>query len=70
MYKDIYEHFDNFNFSKLILFFFLRKISPGLTSATNPPLFAEEDWPRANICAYLPIFYIGTPATAWLDKQC
>ena len=26
-------------------FFFLRKISPELTPATNPPLFAEEDWP-------------------------
>ena len=26
-------------------FFSLRKISPELTSATNPPLFAEEDWP-------------------------
>ena len=25
--------------------FFLRKISPELTSAANPPLFAEEDWP-------------------------
>ena len=25
--------------------YFLRKISPELTSATNPPLFAEEDWP-------------------------
>ncbi|WP_220492936.1 hypothetical protein, partial [Klebsiella pneumoniae] len=25
-------------------FFFLRKISPELTTA-NPPLFAEEDWP-------------------------
>ena len=24
---------------------FLRKISPELTSAANPPLFAEEDWP-------------------------
>ena len=24
---------------------FLRKISPVLTSAANPPLFAEEDWP-------------------------
>ena len=30
------------NFSFL---FFLRKISPELTSAANPPLFAEEDWP-------------------------
>ena len=28
-----------------ILFFFLRKISPEITSAANPPLFAEEDWP-------------------------
>ena len=26
-------------------FFFLRKISPELTSTANPPLFAEEDWP-------------------------
>ena len=26
-------------------FFFLRKISPELTSAANPPLFAEKDWP-------------------------
>uniref|UniRef100_A0A9L0ISJ4 Transmembrane protein 50B n=1 Tax=Equus asinus TaxID=9793 RepID=A0A9L0ISJ4_EQUAS len=25
--------------------FFLRKISPELTSAASPPLFAEEDWP-------------------------
>ena len=25
--------------------FFLWKISPELTSAANPPLFAEEDWP-------------------------
>ena len=29
---------------KLLLFFFLRKINPELTTA-NPPLFAEEDWP-------------------------
>ena len=29
----------------LLKFSFLRKISPELTSATNPPLFAEEDWP-------------------------
>ena len=26
-------------------FFFWRKISPELTSAANPPLFAKEDWP-------------------------
>ena len=30
---------------KPYFFFFLRKISPELTSAANPPLFAEEDWP-------------------------
>ena len=29
----------------LAFFFFLRKITPELTSAANPPLFAEEDWP-------------------------
>ena len=53
-------------------YFFLRKISPELTSATNPPLFAEEDWPWANICAYLPpmFFICGMPSTAWLAKWC
>ena len=30
----------------VLFWFFLRKISPELTSAANPPLFfAEEDWP-------------------------
>ena len=29
---------------KIINFFFPRKISPELTTA-SPPLFAEEDWP-------------------------
>ena len=28
-----------------VFFCFLRQISPKLTSAANPPLFAEEDWP-------------------------
>ena len=36
---------------------FLRKISPELTIA-NPPFFAEEDWPRANINAHLPLLYM------------
>ena len=35
-------------------FIFLRKISPELATA-NPPLFAEEDWPWANIHAHLPL---------------
>ena len=37
-------------------FFFLRKIRPELTVA-NPPLFAEEDWPWADIHAHLPLIY-------------
>ena len=35
-------------------YYFLRKISPELTTA-NPPLSAEEDWPWANIHAPLPL---------------
>ena len=31
--------------SFFVCFLFLRKLSPELTSAANPPLFAEEDWP-------------------------
>ena len=37
---------------------FLRKISSELTSAPNPPLFAEEDWPWANIHAHVCFFKI------------
>ena len=33
------------------------KINPELTTA-NPPLFAEEDWPWANIHAHLPLRYM------------
>ena len=41
------------------LLFFLRKISPELTTA-DPPLFAEEDWPWANIHPHLPLpLYVG-----------
>ena len=28
----------------LVIFFLFKKISPELTSAANPPLFAKEDW--------------------------
>ena len=48
---------DSLKNSKLI-FFLLKKISPELTSATNPPPFAEEDWPSANIHAHPPLFYM------------
>ena len=40
----------------LFFFFFLRKTSPEPTT-DNPSLFAEEDWPWANIHAHLPLFY-------------
>ena len=40
------------------LFAFFEKISPELTSATSPPLSAEEDWPWANIRAHLPLLYM------------
>ena len=50
--------------------FFLRKISPELTFAANHPLFAEEDWPWANICAIFLCFICGTPVIAWFAKQC
>ena len=41
----------------ILIFVFLRKISPELTAA-SPPLFAEEDWPWANIRAYLSLLYM------------
>ena len=37
--------------------FFLRKISPELTTA-NPPFFAKEGWPWTNIHAHLPLLYM------------
>ena len=53
-----------------LILFFSRKFSPELTTA-NPPLFAEEDWPWANIHAHIPLLFIcGTPTTAWLVTQC
>ena len=33
-------------------------------------IFGEEDCPRANICANLPLFCMWDSATAWLDEQC
>ena len=31
--------------ASVAFFYFLRRVSSELTSAANPPLFAEEDWP-------------------------
>ena len=44
---------------RILFIYLLRNISPELTSASNPPLFPEEDWPWANFCAHLPLFYVG-----------
>ena len=43
--------------SRRLLFWGGTKISPELTTA-NPPLFAEEDWPWANIRAHPPPLYM------------
>ena len=47
--------------------FLKKKIRPELTSAANPSLFAEEDWPWANISAHLPLLYTWdtSHSTAW-----
>ena len=37
--------FSSISLLPFYLFIFSRKISPQLTAAVNPPLFAEEDWP-------------------------
>ena len=37
--------------------FFFSFFSPELTTA-RPPLFAEEDWPWANIHIHLPLLYM------------
>ena len=42
--------------TEVFYYFFLRKISSELTTA-NPPLFAQGDWPWANIHAHLPLLY-------------
>ena len=50
-------------------FFFLRKISPELTTA-NPPLFAEEACPELTSVPIFLYFICGMPTTAWSAKQC
>ena len=53
------EAIQTFNFIYFAFYFcFVRKICPELTY-DNPPLFAEEDWPWANIYAHLPPLYMG-----------
>ena len=45
-------------FFVFVFVFVLRKINPELTSAANPPIFAEEDWPWANTRVHLLLFYM------------
>ena len=49
-------------------FFFLSKINPELTSAANPPPFAEEIGPELTSVPIFLHFIYETSATAWLDK--
>ena len=42
---DLYGNANDLEQPKQFYLFILRKVSPELTSAANPPLFAEEDWP-------------------------
>ena len=48
-------------------FFGVWKIYSELTFATNPPLFAEEAWPWANMHVHLPLLYMwdACHSTAW-----
>ena len=57
--------------STLIFFFFLRKISPDLTSAANPLLFLlRKVGPELTSMPIFLYFICRMPATAWLSKWC
>ena len=58
------------NFLFCFIYLFLRKISPELTSAANPPLFAMENWSWAKSMPIFLYFICGMPATAWHAKRC
>ena len=60
----------SFQLLNTLFFFFLRRISLELTSAASPPLFAEDDWPWANIHAYLPLFYMWDPCHSMAGWVC
>ena len=64
---------ENLNLKIIIIFtiFFLRKISPELTSAANPPLFLlRKTGPELTSVPILLYFMCGMPTTAWLAKWC
>ena len=52
-----------------IFFFYLRKISPELTSAANPPLLLRKTGPGLTSVPIFLYFICGTPATAWLAER-
>ena len=51
-----------------VLWVFLRKISPELTSAANPLFLLRKTSPELTSVPIFFYFICGTPATAWLDK--
>ena len=50
--------------------FFLRKISPELTSTANPPHLLRKIVPELTSVPIFLYFICGMPATAWPDKRC
>ena len=54
-----------------LFFFFLRKISPELTYAANPPSFLlSKTGPELTSGPIFLYFICGMPTTVWLDKWC
>ena len=55
----------------IYLFIYLRKVSPELTSAANPPLFLlKKSGPELTSMPIFLYFISGMPATTWLPKWC
>ena len=69
LYKDYLSFTDTF-YSNFFFFFLLRKISPELTSTTNPLLLLWKIGPELTSMPIFLYFICGMPATSWLDKQC
>ena len=51
-------------------FFFLRKISPELTTASPPRFLLRKPGPELTSLPIFLYFICGMPDTAWRDKQC
>ena len=60
----------HWHFTWFSIFFFLRKISPELTSANPPLFFLRKTGPELTSMPILLYFICGTPTTPWLAKWC